>query len=138
MGWRSSPTAMLNFQDCRVPKSNLVGNLGDGFKFAMKALDGGRINIASCSLGGAALAFDTAQQYMTERKQFGKKLSEFQYLQFKLADMATHLTSSRLMVRNAARLIDEDHEVFIFIIYSTRIKLFTLLWLSDMLLMHVL
>jgi alkylation response protein AidB-like acyl-CoA dehydrogenase len=68
MGWRSSPTAMVMFEDCRVPRTNLIGRQGDGFKFAMKALDGGRINIASTSLGGAALAFDTAHEYMGVRK----------------------------------------------------------------------
>ena len=68
MGCRSSPTAMVMFEDCRVPKKNLIGKQGEGFKFAMQALDGGRVNIASCSLGGAALAFDTAREYMTVRK----------------------------------------------------------------------
>jgi alkylation response protein AidB-like acyl-CoA dehydrogenase len=99
------------FDNVRVPQENLLGKRGDGFKMAMKGLDGGRINIGSCSLGGAQHAFDRTKQYMTERKQFGKLLKEQQYLQFKLADMATSLTSSRLMLRNAARMLDIDHPV---------------------------
>jgi len=110
LGWRNQPTTMVNFEDCRVPQSNLVGNQGDGFKFAMKGLDGGRINMASCSLGGAAFCLDTAKDYIKGRKQFEKPLVDFQHLQFKLSDMATDLVASRLMVRNAAKLMDIDHK----------------------------
>jgi len=107
MGWNAQPTAMVNFDDCRVPVENRVGQEGEGFRFAMMGLDGGRLNIAACSLGGAGLALDTALGYAKSRKQFGKALSEFQALQFKLADMATELEAARLMVRNAADALDK-------------------------------
>lgn len=110
MGWNVQPTRAVIFEDCKVPKENLLGNRGDGFKFAMSGLDGGRVNIASCSLGGAAFCLETATQYIKTRKQFGKTLSNFQYLQFKLAQMATDLEASRLMVRNAANLMDQNHK----------------------------
>lgn len=106
MGWNSQPTAMVNFDDCRVPVENRVGQEGEGFRFAMMGLDGGRLNIAACSLGGAGLALDTALDYAKSRTQFGRKLAEFQALQFKLADMATELEAARLMVRNAAAALD--------------------------------
>lgn len=106
MGWNSQPTAQVNFDDCRVPAANRIGAEGDGFRFAMMGLDGGRLNIASCSLGGAAFALDTAKAYLETRKQFGKPLKDFQALQFKLADMATELEAARLMVRNAATALD--------------------------------
>jgi alkylation response protein AidB-like acyl-CoA dehydrogenase len=106
LGWNSQPTAMVIFENCRVPASNLVGNEGDGFKIAMKALDGGRINIAACSLGGAQAALEAAIQHMHVRKQFGKPLAEFQALQFRLADMATELDAARLMVHRAAAALD--------------------------------
>jgi alkylation response protein AidB-like acyl-CoA dehydrogenase len=106
MGWNSQPTAAVNFDDCRVPVENRIGDQGDGFRFAMMGLDGGRLNIASCSLGGAAFALDTAKAYLETRKQFGKSLKDFQALQFKLADMATELEAARLMVRNAAAALD--------------------------------
>eukprot|EP01016_Furgasonia_blochmanni_P014286 TRINITY_DN1745_c0_g1_i3.p1 TRINITY_DN1745_c0_g1~~TRINITY_DN1745_c0_g1_i3.p1 ORF type:complete len:253 (-),score=46.84 TRINITY_DN1745_c0_g1_i3:63-821(-) len=109
LGWNSQPTTMVLFEDCRVPVANLIGKPGEGFKIAMKALDGGRINIASCSLGGAAFCLDAAQDYVQTRKQFGQPLSAFQNTQFKLADMVTDLTASRLIVRNAARMMDADH-----------------------------
>lgn len=102
MGWNSQPTTSVIFQDCRVPLINRLGNEGEGFKIAMKGLDGGRINIASCSLGGARACLKASQVYMKERSQFGKKLSEFEALQFRLADMATHLEAARLMVHRAA------------------------------------
>ena len=95
MGWTIQPTALVTFDNVRVPARNMIGKEGDGFKIAMKALDGGRINIASCSLGGAAFCLEAAKKYINTRTQFGKKLSEFQYLQFKFADMATDLISSR-------------------------------------------
>ena len=106
MGWNSQPTAQVMFDDVRVPVENRVGAEGDGFRFAMMGLDGGRINIAACSLGGARLALETAQDYLGVRKQFGKSLSQFQALQFRLADMATELEAARLMVRNAAAALD--------------------------------
>jgi len=109
MGWNSQPTAMVLFDDCRVPASSRVGQEGDGFRFAMMGLDGGRLNIASCSLGGAGLALDTAKAYAEQRRQFGKRLADFQALQFKLADMATELEAARLMVRNAADALDKKH-----------------------------
>ncbi len=106
MGWRSQPTAQVIFEDCRVPVANLVGAEGDGFRIAMMGLDGGRINIGACSLGTARAALEQALRYVGERKQFGKQLSEFQALQFKLADMATDLEASRLMIWNAAAALD--------------------------------
>lgn len=106
LGWHSQPTAAVIFEDCRVPVENRIGAEGDGFKIAMKGLDGGRINIAACSLGGARAGLEAARSYMKERKQFGRALAEFQALQFKLADMATELEASRLMVHKAASLLD--------------------------------
>lgn len=106
MGWNSSPTASVIFEDCRVPKRNLLSKKGDGFKIAMKGLDGGRINIGSCSLGGALFCYEKTVDYLKTRKQFGKTLSQFQHLQFQLAEMYTNLTASRLMIRNAARIFD--------------------------------
>jgi alkylation response protein AidB-like acyl-CoA dehydrogenase len=107
MGWNAQPTAQVNFDDCRVPVENRIGAEGDGFRFAMAGLDGGRINIASCSLGGAQLALDTAQAYLESRKQFGRQLKDFQGLQWRLADMATELDAARLMVRRAADALDK-------------------------------
>ena len=95
MGWTIQPTALVTFDGVRVSEANLVSKEGDGFKIAMKALDGGRINIASCSLGGAAFCLEAAKKYLNSRKQFGQKLSDFQYLQFKYADMASDLIASR-------------------------------------------
>jgi hypothetical protein len=106
MGWNSQPTAPVNFDDCRVPQANRIGQEGEGFRFAMAGLDGGRINIASCSLGGAALALDTAKAHLETRKQFGNPLKDFQGLQWRLADMATDLDAARLMVRRAAHALD--------------------------------
>ncbi|HYE52061.1 MAG TPA: isobutyryl-CoA dehydrogenase [Azospirillaceae bacterium] len=109
MGWNSQPTATVIFEDCKVPVANRLGEEGQGFTFAMKGLDGGRINIASCSLGGARACLDQARGYMAERKAFGKALNEFQALQFKFADMATELEASRLMVHRAAWALDNKH-----------------------------
>ena len=106
MGWNAQPTAQVNFDDCRVPAENRIGEEGEGFRFAMAGLDGGRINIASCSLGGAGFALDTARAYLDSRKQFGRALKEFQGLQWRLADMATELEAARLMVRRAAHSLD--------------------------------
>ncbi|MAV63007.1 acyl-CoA dehydrogenase family protein [Rhodobiaceae bacterium] len=108
MGWNSQPTAQVIFEDCRVPVKNLLGNEGDGFKIAMKGLDGGRLNIAACSLGTAQSAFERAVEYVGDREQFGKKIQDFQSIQFKLADMATELEASRLMLRSAAAKVDEN------------------------------
>ena len=109
MGWNSQPTAIVSFDDCRIPAENLLGKEGDGFRYAMMGLDGGRLNIAACSLGGARLALETAQDYVSTRKQFGKALAEFQNTQFKLADMATQLDACRLMVLRGAWAIDTGH-----------------------------
>lgn len=109
MGWNSQPTRMITFEDVVVPASALLGNEGDGFKIAMKGLDGGRINIATCSIGTAQAALNRARDYMHERKQFGKELANFQALQFKLADMATELVAARQMVRLAATKLDANH-----------------------------
>ena len=106
MGWNSQPTAQVIFEDCRVPVKNLLGNEGDGFKIAMKGLDGGRVNIAACSLGGARAALEASISYSAERKQFGKSIDQFQVTQFKLADMATELEAARLMVLRAACSLD--------------------------------
>ena len=106
LGWNSQHTSTVNFDNCEVPIENLVGNEGDGFKLAMKGLDGGRVNIAACSIGGATFALENTIQYTSERKQFGKKINEFQVSQFKLADMSTDLEASRLMVYKAATSID--------------------------------
>jgi alkylation response protein AidB-like acyl-CoA dehydrogenase len=106
MGWKSQPTAQVNFDDCRVPVENRIGAEGEGFRIAMAGLDGGRINIASCSLGGAGLALDTAKAHLETRKQFGNPLKDFQGLQWRLADMATELDAARLMVRRAAQALD--------------------------------
>lgn len=106
MGWNAQPTREITFDNVRVPVSNLLGEEGQGFTFAMKGLDGGRINIATCSVGTAQAALDRATQYMNERKQFGKPIAAFQALQFKLADMATELVAARQMVRLAAFKLD--------------------------------
>jgi alkylation response protein AidB-like acyl-CoA dehydrogenase len=106
MGWNSQPTRIVSFDNARVPAANLLGQEGDGFKIAMKGIDGGRINIATCSIGAAQAALNAAQAYMQERSQFGKKLAEFQALQFKLADMVTELVAARQMVRLAACKLD--------------------------------
>ena len=107
MGWNAQPTAQVIMEDCCVPASNRVGAEGDGFKFAMAGLDGGRVNIGACSLGGAKAALDAALSYTKERKQFGKAISDFQNSQFKLADMTTELDASRLMIYRAADMVDK-------------------------------
>ncbi|MBV9510079.1 MAG: isobutyryl-CoA dehydrogenase [Caulobacteraceae bacterium] len=106
LGWNAQPTAQVNFDDCRIPAENRIGEEGQGFRFAMAGLDGGRINIASCSLGGAQLAFDLARTYLGERRQFGRPLADQQGLQWRLADMATELEAARWMVRRAASALD--------------------------------
>ncbi|ENP8449583.1 TPA: acyl-CoA dehydrogenase family protein [Vibrio parahaemolyticus] len=109
MGWNCQPTRMITFENVRIPADYLLGKEGEGFKFAMLGLDGGRINIATCSVGTAQQALNEAKQYMTERKQFGRSLAQFQALQFKLADMATELVAARQMVRLAAAKLDAQH-----------------------------
>lgn len=106
MGWNSQPTRAVTFENVIIPASHLLGEEGQGFIFAMKGLDGGRINIATCSVGTAQQALNQATQYMQERKQFGKSLAQFQALQFKLADMATELVAARQLVRYAASKLD--------------------------------
>ncbi|WP_199455012.1 acyl-CoA dehydrogenase family protein [Vibrio owensii] len=106
MGWNSQPTRAVTFDSVSIPVSHLLGEEGQGFVFAMKGLDGGRINIATCSVGTAQQALNQATQYMQERKQFGKSLAQFQALQFKLADMATELVAARQLVRYAASKLD--------------------------------
>jgi alkylation response protein AidB-like acyl-CoA dehydrogenase len=106
LGWNTQPTAMVIFEDCRVPVANRLGEEGDGFKIAMMGLDGGRLNISACSLGGARASLDAARDHLLERRQFGQPLADFQALRFKLADMATELEAARLMVRRGAASLD--------------------------------
>ena len=107
MGWKNQPTRLVSLTDVRVSEDNLIGEEGNGFKIAMQGLDGGRINIATCSIGTAQSALEEAQNYMNEREQFGKKISEFQAMQFKIADMVTELVAARTMTRLAAYKIDK-------------------------------
>jgi hypothetical protein len=107
LGWKSQPTAMVMFENCRVPAANRIGAEGDGFKIAMAGLDGGRLNIAACSIGGAQFCLDRTIGYMRERKQFGSRLTEFQALRFRIADYATEIEAARLMVRRAAVAVGE-------------------------------
>ncbi|MQR00412.1 acyl-CoA dehydrogenase family protein [Glaciimonas soli] len=106
MGWKSQPTRSINFDNVRIPADHLLGNEGEGFRMAMRGLDGGRINIATCSVGTAQAALDAAHAYMSQRHQFKRPLSDFQALQFKLADMQTELVAARQMVRLAAHKLD--------------------------------
>lgn len=108
LGWNAQPTRLVTFEDVKVPVDHLLGNEGEGFSFAMKGLDGGRINIATCSIGTAQQALNTAKEYMQERQQFGKPIAAFQGLQFKLADMATELVAARQLVRLAAYKLDQN------------------------------
>ena len=107
MGWKNQPTRLVSLTDVKISKDNLIGEEGNGFKIAMQGLDGGRINIATCSIGTAQSALEEAQNYMNEREQFGKKISEFQAMQFKIADMVTDLVAARTMTRLAAYKIDK-------------------------------
>ncbi|MFT4267945.1 MAG: acyl-CoA dehydrogenase family protein [Xenophilus sp.] len=109
MGWNSQPTRTIAFDNVRVPADHLLGQEGEGFRIAMKGLDGGRINIAACSVGAAQGALDAARRYLHERQQFGQPLASFQALQFRLADMATELVAARQMVRLAASKLDAGH-----------------------------
>jgi len=106
MGWNAQPTRAVIFENCRVPAENRLGPEGIGFKIAMAGLDGGRLNIGACSLGGAQSALEKALAYMKERKAFGKRLEEFQALQFRLADMATELEAARTLLWRAAGALD--------------------------------
>ncbi len=106
MGWRAQPTAIVSFDDCRVPVANRVGEEGAGFKYAMAGLDGGRLNIAACALGGAQMALEKAYAYAQERRQFGKAILDFQTTQFKLADMETELQAARSLLYTAAQKLD--------------------------------
>jgi alkylation response protein AidB-like acyl-CoA dehydrogenase len=108
LGWNASPTAQVIFDNCRVPVSNRVGAEGDGFKFAMAGLDGGRLNIGACSLGGAQRCLDEAIGYVKDRQQFGKSIAEFQNTQFVLADMATDLEAARALLYLAAAKVNEN------------------------------
>lgn len=108
LGWHSQPTAMVYFDDCRVPVANRVGAEGEGFRIAMQGLDGGRINIGACSIGGARACYEAARIYVGERRQFGRAIADFQATQFKLADMATALESARLMIWRAAAALDGE------------------------------
>jgi alkylation response protein AidB-like acyl-CoA dehydrogenase len=108
MGWNSQPTRSISFDNVRIPLANLVGREGEGFKIAMQGLDGGRINIASCSIGAAQACINHTQAYLLERQQFGQPLASFQALQFKLADMVTELVAARQMIRLAACKLDQN------------------------------
>ncbi|MEM1047729.1 MAG: acyl-CoA dehydrogenase family protein [Pseudomonadota bacterium] len=107
LGWKSQPTAMVQFDNARVPVANCIGGEGAGFRIAMAGLDGGRINIGACSLGAAQTCLDRSVAYMQERRQFGRAIAEFQALQFRVADMATDLEAARLMLHKAALMVDE-------------------------------
>ncbi|MDA0962766.1 MAG: acyl-CoA dehydrogenase family protein [Proteobacteria bacterium] len=107
MGWRSQPTAQVQFDDCQVPAGNLVGEEGQGFRYAMMGLDGGRLNIAACSLGAAQTALDATLRYMGERKAFGQSIDQFQGLQWRLADMEIELQAARTFLRQAAWKLDQ-------------------------------
>ncbi|MCZ8376097.1 MAG: isobutyryl-CoA dehydrogenase [Beijerinckiaceae bacterium] len=108
MGWNAQPTRAVIFESCRIPAANRLGEEGDGFRIAMSGLDGGRLNIAACSVGGAQAALDKALAYAGERKAFGRKLNEFQALQFRLADLATELEAARLFLYAAAASYDRS------------------------------
>ncbi len=106
MGWRSQPTRQVQMDDCKIPSENLLGEEGQGFSYAMAGLDGGRLNIAACSLGAAQAAFDATRAYMSERKAFGQSIDQFQALQFRLADMEIDLQAARTFLRHAAWSLD--------------------------------
>lgn len=114
LGWKSQPTSMVFLENVRVPKENLIGELGQGFRIALNALNGGRINIAACSLGGAKACLTACQQYMAERQQFGKPLTNLQALRFKFADMLTEYNAAKLMTYRAAyALTNSEHDAAI-------------------------
>src|ERR1035441_7903930 len=107
LGWKTQPTAMVMFTNCRVPAANRIGDEGQGFKIAMAGLDGGRLNIGACSIGGAQFCLDRTIEYMKERKQFGSRLADFQALQFRIADYATEIEAARLLLHRAAVAVGE-------------------------------
>ena len=107
LGWKTQPTAMVLFENCRVPVANRIGAEGEGFRIAMAGLDGGRLNIGACSIGGAQFCLDRTVAYMRERRQFGERLADFQALQFRMADYATELDAARLMLHRAAHAVSE-------------------------------
>jgi len=109
LGWKTQPTAMVIFENCRVPVANRIGAEGQGFRIAMAGLDGGRLNIGACSIGGAQFCLDRTVEYMKERKQFGSRLADFQALQFRIADYATELEAARLLLHRAAVAVG-NHE----------------------------
>lgn len=108
MGWKAQPTRAVHFDQCEIPSDNLLGELGHGFTYAMKALDGGRLNIAACSLGAAQAALDATLVYMSERQAFGRQLNAFQALQFRLAEFETELQAARIFLRQAAWKLDNS------------------------------
>ena len=110
MGWKSMPTCIVNFDNVHIPKEHLLGKVGEGFKIAMRALDGGRINIGTTSIGGAIESFNIALQYTSERKQFGQSIQSFQNTQFSLAENFIQLQSARLMIQNSSKLLDAKDE----------------------------
>lgn len=107
LGWKTQPTAMVMFENCRVPLAHRIGAEGQGFKIALAGLDGGRLNIGACSVGGAQFCLDRAIDYMKERRQFGSRLADFQALQFRVADYATELEAARLLLHRAAVAVGE-------------------------------
>lgn len=125
LGWNCQPTTVVYFEDCKVPKENLIGSEHGGFKIALEALNGGRVNIAACSLGGAKACLEHSRQYCHERKQFGKSIDNFQALQFKLADMATNLQAAKLMTYNAAHSLDNKASDNNYIMNCAMAKQFT-------------
>jgi hypothetical protein len=106
MGWNAQPTRQVVLENCRVPVAHRLGEEGDGFRIAMRGLDGGRLNIAACSVGGAQAALDRTLAYMAQRRAFGRSIDQFQALQFRLADMATELEAARALLHKAARRLD--------------------------------
>ena len=115
MGWRNQPTRAVNLDNCNIPSANLLGETGSGFKYAMKGLDGGRLNIAACSIGAAQSALTKTIAYMGERHAFGQSLDQFQALQFRLADMEIELQSARTFLRQAAWKLDtKTHDATVF------------------------
>ena len=107
LGWKTQPTAAVLFENCRVPVANRIGAEGEGFRIAMAGLDGGRLNIGACSIGGAQFCLDRTVDYMKERRQFGTRLADFQALQFRMADYATELEAARLLLHRAAHAVSE-------------------------------
>jgi len=132
LGWHSQPTSMLFFEDCRVPISNRIGDEGMGFKIALHALNGGRVNIAACSLGGALACLRLTQTYLHERRQFGKELAEFQALRFEVADMFTNFEAARLMMYRAANALDcDDPKAPLYCAMAKRLATDTAFQISD-------